>query len=266
VFDKYQLSETQRKYLPNDDTARIKSRTAAAFTATVFSISAVFKILKLDIFNSADRELFWKVIGLSSASGSASQLTAINQSLALIGTLFAGPILQLIIQDETALYHVFENDPWITFKNLFVAPVTEETVYRACLLPLLYRFYSYDELIYITPIFFGVAHIHHLYHKIAVQKMSWKVSLLITLFQFSYTTIFGSISTFVYLRTASLPAVIAMHSFCNLFGFPDFAGVVSETSRVKKVVLGVAYVGGLCGFFYACRHMVSAESFGNVVF
>ena len=265
IFDKYKLSKQQREFLNNDDISRIKSRTLAAVTATVVSLSATSKLLGLNLFDQNDRLLYLKIIGLRPEF--KNQMKSCFHSLALIGTLFLGPLLQICLgnssegEGASPFDHYFENSLWVSFKNLVIAPITEETVYRACLVPLLYKFFSAKQLIYITPIFFGTAHIHHLYHKIIVEKKPWMVSLLITLFQFTYTTIFGSISTFLYLKTASLPAVALIHSFCNLVSFPDFAGVAMEKNRLKKAILCVGYAGGLIGFFYACRNMIDSDSY-----
>jgi prenyl protein peptidase len=45
-----------------------------------------------------------------------------------------------------------------------------------------------------------------------------------TALQFSYTTLFGAFVTFIYLRSGSLLACIAVHSFCNWMGLPRFWG------------------------------------------
>lgn len=51
-------------------------------------------------------------------------------------------------------------------------------------------------------------------------------ALLRSVFQFTYTTMFGWYATFVYLRTGSLLAVILAHTFCNWCGLPRLWGRV----------------------------------------
>lgn len=50
--------------------------------------------------------------------------------------------------------------------------------------------------------------------------------MLRTLFQLTYTTLFGAYATFLYLRTGSLLAVVLVHAFCNWMGLPRFWGRV----------------------------------------
>jgi prenyl protein peptidase len=83
------------------------------------------------------------------------------------------------------------------------------------------------QTIFITPLCFGVAHIHHLYEfRLTHQTTSFLVSLLTSLFQFTYTTIFGWYASFLFVRTGSLLAVTLTHSFCNWIGLPRFWGKV----------------------------------------
>ena len=48
------------------------------------------------------------------------------------------------------------------------------------------------------------------------------------LVQFTYTTLFGWFEAYVFVRTGSLLAVIAAHSFCNWLGVPRFWGRVGQ--------------------------------------
>ena len=43
----------------------------------------------------------------------------------------------------------------------------------------------------------------------------------LTVFQFTYTTLFGFHSAFLFLRTGSLLPPIFAHMFCNIMGFPQ---------------------------------------------
>lgn len=57
-------------------------------------------------------------------------------------------------------------------------------------------------------------------------------SVLRSLLQFTYTTLFGGYATFLFLRTGSLLSVILVHAFCNWIGFPRFWGKVSAGETV----------------------------------
>jgi prenyl protein peptidase len=81
------------------------------------------------------------------------------------------------------------------------------------------------RIVFITPLYFGIAHIHHLYEFVLTHPESPILAALFrSLFQFTYTSLFGFFAAFVFLRTGSLyPAIIA-HSFCNWAGLPRFWG------------------------------------------
>jgi prenyl protein peptidase len=85
------------------------------------------------------------------------------------------------------------------------------------------------SLIFLTPLFFGVAHVHHLYEFMLTHPYTPLLPVLIrTLFQLTYTAIFGAFATFLYLRTGSLPAAILTHAFCNCMGLPRVWGRVGK--------------------------------------
>lgn len=92
---------------------------------------------------------------------------------------------------------------------------------------------SNTTLIFLTPIIFGLAHVHHFYEfRITHPHTPVVGALLRSLLQLTYTTLFGGYATFVYVRTGSLLSVILVHAFCNWMGFPRFWGRLSprETS------------------------------------
>ena len=92
-----------------------------------------------------------------------------------------------------------------------------------------------------TPLYFGIAHVHHLYEfKLTHPHTAFVPALLRSMFQFTYTTIFGWYATFVFLRTGSLPAVILAHTFCNWCGLPRFWGRVEAGVPIGPPLL----VGG----------------------
>jgi prenyl protein peptidase len=107
-------------------------------------------------------------------------------------------------------------------------PITEELVFRSCIVPLhLLAKISPVEIVLLTPLYFGIAHIHHFYEFVLTHPHSPILSALArSLFQFTYTTMFGWYAAFVFLRTGSLPAAILAHSFCNWCGLPRFFGRV----------------------------------------
>lgn len=47
-----------------------------------------------------------------------------------------------------------------------MAPLSEEFVFRACMMPLVMQSFSAIHSVFITPLFFGVAHIHHIIERL----------------------------------------------------------------------------------------------------
>ena len=94
-------------------------------------------------------------------------------------------------------------------------------------------------IIFLTPIIFGLAHVHHFYEfRITHPHTPLIGAVLRTLLQLSYTTLFGGYATFLYLRTGSLLGVILVHAFCNWMGFPRFWGRVTADQTVIGPDLG----------------------------
>jgi len=124
--------------------------------------------------------------------------------------------------------------------NILQGPVTEEVLFRSASVPLLLLSQtSNTTIIFLTPIVFGLAHVHHFYEfRISHPHTPVISALLRSLLQFTYTTLFGGYATFIYLRTGSLLSVILVHAFCNWMGFPRFWGRVSAGDTVMGPDVG----------------------------
>lgn len=131
------------------------------------------------------------------------------------------------------------------YRNLIHAPVTEEIVFRSLMIISLTSSYcnqsstlSQDESLnciakvaLYTPIWFAVAHIHHLLEKIFILKQSVKSALLSTFIQITYTSIFGLIASYLYISTGNLASPILSHMICNFIGLPDVGFVQDSKSQ-----------------------------------
>ncbi|KAL2133960.1 hypothetical protein VTI74DRAFT_1316 [Chaetomium olivicolor] len=154
--------------------------------------------------------------------------------LGLTMVLFAGPLFSYFVvemgwQEWARLAPVREVwEEWTTWRNIFAGPVTEEILFRSASIPLMLLSQSpLKQTIFLTPILFGLAHVHHFYEFRLVQpQVPATAALLRSLFQFAYTTVFGAYATFLYIRTGSLLAVCAVHAFCNCMGLPQVWGRV----------------------------------------
>jgi prenyl protein peptidase len=87
--------------------------------------------------------------------------------------------------------------------------------------------FSAKDVIFLTPLYFGIAHVHHLYEfRLTHPQTPLFIAVLRSLFQFTYTSLFGFFAAFVFLRTGNVYSVILAHSFCNWMGLPRFYGRV----------------------------------------
>ena len=137
--------------------------------------------------------------------------------------------------------------------------------------------FTEKQIVFITPLYFGIAHVHHLYEfHITHPEVPMLMASLRSLFQFTYTSLFGFFATFLYLRTGNVYTCVLAHAFCNWMGLPRFYGRVGAEAGVpigppdvdkkddgsrstapyrgKSVAWTVAYyvilVAGAVGFYY----------------
>lgn len=112
--------------------------------------------------------------------------------------------------------------------DTFQGPITEEIIFRSVIITLhLLAKMSPGRIVFVSPLYFGIAHVHHFYEfRLTHPDTPIPAVLFRSIFQFGYTTVFGWFAAFLYLRTGSLPAVILVHSFCNWCGLPRLWGRV----------------------------------------
>ncbi|XP_027186863.1 CAAX prenyl protease 2 isoform X2 [Cicer arietinum] len=90
----------------------------------------------------------------------------------------------------------------LTWRNYVVAPLTEELVFRACMIPILFcgGFKAYSAMI-LCPIFFSLAHLNHFMEIYVKQNYRIRKAAMIIGLQLGYTVIFGSYASFLFIRT-----------------------------------------------------------------
>lgn len=148
----------------------------------------------------------------------------------------------------------------------FQGPITEECLFRSAAVPLLLLAgHSMMSTVFLSPLVFGLAHLHHFYEfRVNHPRVPVTAAIARSVVQFSYTYLFGIYATFIFLRTGSLPAVTIVHAFCNSMGLPRVWGQVepywyswddlSDSSNRKGLRLwtGVYYsllFGGMLAFY-----------------
>eukprot|EP01147_Barroeca_monosierra_P008760 gene8760-10315_t len=124
----------------------------------------------------------------------------------------------------------------LILRNVVVAPITEEFVFRGCVTAVMSPQVSGAGRHLLCPLIFAIAHVHHI--------MSGSLVSIVAI-QVIYTWLFGFLASIVMIRTESLIAAIAVHMFCNAIGLPDFGGVASHPQRK---IIGLLYVLGLTTF------------------
>lgn len=188
--------------------------------------------------------------------------------LLLTALLFLGPISVQAYNGGWRTY--FRLTYWtesvrdlVWIRNHLVAPLSEEFTFRACMLPILLQRFSSTTGMFIVPLFFGVAHLHHLFERIR-GGFDKRTAIIISTFQFLYTTLFGIYSAYLFIRTGHFMAPFIAHVFCNHMGFPDIQDLLAQPDPVKKVFYGL-YVGGLVGFLVLLPLVSSPGIYGNTL-
>ncbi|XP_051001796.1 CAAX prenyl protease 2 isoform X5 [Acomys russatus] len=168
--------------------------------------------------------------------------------LLLTMILFLGPLMQLSMDcpcDLTdGLKVVLAPRSWARcltdmrwLRNQVIAPLTEELVFRACMLPMLAPCTGLGPAVFTCPLFFGVA------------------------FQFSYTAVFGAYTAFLFIRTGHLIGPVLCHSFCNYMGFP---AVCAALEHPQKWPLLAGYALGVGLFLLLLQPLTDPKLYGSL--
>ncbi|XP_052767796.1 CAAX prenyl protease 2-like [Mya arenaria] len=198
-------------------------------------------------------------------------ITALVIPLLLTMVLFLGPLSLHYIDGVFRLY--LEPRYWVTscknyiwLRNHVAAPISEEFIFRACMLPLLVPHFGEGWSIFIAPLFFGVAHLHHLIEKITQNNEEVADAIKSSVFQMAFTSLFGAYSAFLFLRTGHLVAPVLVHAFCNHMGFPAFNEVLAlEDTTLRRRVIA-AFVVGLLAWMYLLFPLTSPFLYSNEIY
>jgi len=274
----YFLVPVRVRSLARDDVIHVKWRASAV---VVISFAALFSYPMLFcIEEGSSNHSVFQVLGL------VADPLATPRVLLHVMTLYLGPLSALLMKANllrthqirggqarkrernkeisytAALYSVFfgdlsrmfnQSERWVAIRNLVVAPVSEELVFRGCMVPvLLATGLNAVAVAWIAPLFFGTAHAHHAVLRLR-EGMKPIMVILLTTFQFAYTSLFGAYCAHAFIRTGSIMAVIGAHFFCNVMGLPDFgflnqAGSFLSCLYPSRKIIILMYVLGLALF------------------
>uniref|UniRef100_A0A8C7EEJ5 CAAX prenyl protease 2 n=2 Tax=Nothoprocta perdicaria TaxID=30464 RepID=A0A8C7EEJ5_NOTPE len=144
-------------------------------------------------------------------------------------------------------------------RNQVVAPLSEELVFRACMLPMLLPCTGGARALLAGPLLFALAHFHHVIEQLRFRQGSVGSILVAAAFQFSYTAVFGAYTAFIFLRTGHLAGPVLCHSFCNSVGFPALGAALGH--RRRRALLP-CYALGVGLFALLLRPLTQPRLFG----
>lgn len=235
----FYLSSTLRQSALNSRNAPSVIRARTRAVGLVCIVCTLITVYILVICGHATPNEVLRLLGLWPA-----QLIDVAKVIGLVFALFSCSLYELIIVDgdwrnwSPAAFKEGIWDSWIGYRNLLIAPIGEEVVFRSLTIPLFFvAKASPTTIIFLTPLVFGGAHLHHLVEFVQSRTPAgsrypppavWVNGIAMSLFQFTYTSLFGFFAAFVFLRSGNLWAVIAAHSFCNKMGVPRLWGKVGQ--------------------------------------
>ncbi|EPQ25776.1 uncharacterized protein PFL1_06643 [Pseudozyma flocculosa PF-1] len=197
--------------------------------------------------------------------------------LLLTATLYCGPLYVSYLEQELPGQAAFNYDrdvasKWRTLqgiRNYIVGPLTEELVFRSCILSIMfYSGASARSMIFASPLYFGVAHLHHAWGTYVAggrTRDALKRGLLQSAFQFIYTGLFGWYANFLFMRTGTIVGPLLSHVFCNTMGLPNpFAA--SEWHPKKKAAIHLAHLAGIVGFAKLLFTLTEPRLFGGSLY
>jgi len=105
---------------------------------------------------------------------------------------------------------------------------------------------SPKAIVFLTPLVFSIAHFHHAYEYLVNFPGHYKIALLSSVAQMTYTTLFGWFAAFIVLRTGSVWTAVVVHAYCNYMGLPR---LFVNGPRWWVPVYWVSLVIGAWGFY-----------------
>ena len=109
--------------------------------------------------------------------------------------------------------------------------------------------FTASAMMLLPPLFFGLAHSHHVVTVLRERGASPAQAAAGVLFQVGYTSLFGAMAAYYLINTGSLVGPVLAHAFCNTMGFPPLAHLWTSS---RRVLLGSCYLLGLVGYAGCC--------------
>lgn len=152
-----------RRNLPRDTPSHIRLRVRAVTAATIISITltSLLFLFHRKSWNSLTRNA--GVLGIYEP-GPIVILDSVK-AIALTAVLFVGPIWKGLgeVRESTEGIRGWLEDvkadmrSWVGWRNCVVAPLTEEVVFRGCMIPgEILAGWGFGKVVLVSPLFFGV--------------------------------------------------------------------------------------------------------------
>ncbi|WVO17667.1 hypothetical protein L204_105364 [Cryptococcus depauperatus] len=245
-----------------DHPLTIKRRMKAAATSTLLSIGGIYGVVQYlgnyTMMGAIEPTL--KYLGLPSRFSPPERLSP----YLLAPIIMLGPLYAMYLNNDIPFISWKRSgDTWfgmlrrewglVEFRNYIVGPVTEELVFRSTILAAyLLDGFSLKSLVFGTPLWFGIAHAHHgfeTYKRNGRTREAAIRAVVASIFQLTYTTLFGWFASFLYLKTGSVMPPLTAHIYCNVMGiYLPTSAIRSNPHRV--FLIWGAYLTGIVGFSY----------------
>jgi len=280
-FEPYQAKpgreDEERKKAKNerwrDDPDVIRARLAAVSIATVVCCLGVFVVLfhhvggMVQDFDVVAKNTLFR-LGFLSPFGLSSVLAHVVTPLLFLGPLFCSYLRQELPFQRNWMWQTHVVARFLSIhglRNYLIAPMTEEIVFRACVLSI-YNFSgaSRKYMICFAPLTFGLAHVHHAwdtYNRFGRTRLAAQRALTMSAFQLCYTTLFGMHVSYLFLRTGSILPPITAHIWCNIMGIPEIVWELQRFPR-HRIVIIAAYLSGIAAFVYTLQNWTQTN--GNL--
>ncbi|XP_037937199.1 CAAX prenyl protease 2-like [Teleopsis dalmanni] len=245
-----------------DHPTTVKKRFCSVFVVMLIAPVFVYAFSSNELLEEVN---FLQILGIRLAG--LWQAIVVPFLLTLL--LFLGPIC-VQMQNETLRIFIDLNywksnvSNLIWWRNHVVAPLSEEFVYRGCMMPLILQSFTPMQAVFITPLFFGTAHVHHIGERLGL-GMELKTAILISVFQLTYTTVFGFYSAYLFARTGHIVAPFLVHAFCNHMGVPDLQDLWQQ-HVFKRVILIIIYLVGFFGWCILLPIATAPEFYSNCLY
>lgn len=241
-----------------DDPSVIKARLTAVSASTVGSLLGVGAI----VWKAGHFESVWDAVQPALEQLGLVLPSPAFRPLLLTPLLYLGPLYTAWLDQSLPFMNQwsFKRDvvrkfmSWTGVRNYFISPLTEELVFRSCIIGAAkLAGISSKKIIFLTPLWFGLAHIHHAheqYVRLGRNKRALQQALGTSFFQLGYTTVFGWYASFLFLRTGSAITPTFAHTFCNIMGMPTIGQDIRDHPH-RKIPIWLTHLIGIIGFGFA---------------